>query len=151
MAKRPSYRAYEKRKMGSGRHPFHRLAHMIQQSFMAERFARFWQNWNPLFSYYLLYFVYRPLRNFLSRPLALLGTFALSGGIHDLAAMLILRRLHLTFTLTFTGFALFQILEEALGLHLKASPSWIRPLYHLTLILLSYFLARELSLILGWA
>lgn len=63
------------------------LQNMLQRSFGASSFAKFWQYWNPIWGYGLGKFVFAPLRRFLSLPFALLMTFVISGAIHDLVTM----------------------------------------------------------------
>jgi hypothetical protein len=58
---------------------------MFIRSFGASSFSWFWRYWNPVYSYYLNRFCYRPLRKVLPRPLAKMATFAASGFLlHDL-------------------------------------------------------------------
>jgi len=141
---RPTYRQYERRKLGGRAESAAGIAHMLRQSFFATSFAGFWRNWNPLFSYYLLYYSYRPLQKRLPRPWALLGTFLLSGAVHDLAATLLLQRGVFLFAPAFGLFALWVILEAWLGISLKPLPPGLRPLYHLALIAGSFFLVNML-------
>ncbi len=138
---RPSYRQYEQRKLGYRKNPVMGLLYMCRQSFTSDSFAGFWRNWNPLFSYYLLYYCYRPLRKRLPRLLALTGTFALSGAIHDLAATLARAELYYVFTGTFVCFGLWIALEEAVQLTLKQVSPALRVLYHLLLIVGSFCLS----------
>ncbi len=139
---RPTYRQYERRKLGYRKNQLSGISYMLRQSFFADSFSKFWRNWNPLFSYYLLYYCYLPLQKFLPRFAAVVLTFALSGAVHDLAASLLLMRVTFLFTLTFAFLGLFLNIEEGLGLHIKNSPLFLRPFYHLTVITASYFLAK---------
>ena len=56
----------------------------LARPFGADSFAGFWRYWNPVWSYYLAYFCYRPLRNRLPRPLAAFLTFVACGFVHDM-------------------------------------------------------------------
>ena len=58
----------------------------------------FWQFWNPIWGYGLGRFVYSPLKRVLPRALAVIMTFAISGGIHDLATMAVRRSPAFLFT-----------------------------------------------------
>ena len=141
---RPTYRQYERRKLGGHTDSAAGILHMVRRSVLASSFAGFWRNWNPLFSYYLLYYSYRPLQRQLRRSLAVMVTYLLSGAVHDLAASALLRRFVFLFTPTFGLFALWVILEAGLGVSLKNLPPRIRPLYHLGLIAGSFFLVSLL-------
>ena len=41
--------------------------------------GEFWRLWNPIFGYVLIFFVYRPLRRRMPRPVAVYRTFLTSG------------------------------------------------------------------------
>ncbi len=76
--------AYVRRRLGDGS-DLDRLGRMFSRSFGAGSFAAFWRYWNPVYSYYLDRFCYRPLRRWLPRPVAVICTFACSGFfLHDL-------------------------------------------------------------------
>lgn len=77
------------------------LRNMLMRSFGAGSFGRFWQYWNPIFGYGLGKYVYSRLRRFLPPALALITTFVVSGGIHDLVTMAIRRSGAFLFTLCF--------------------------------------------------
>ena len=74
------------------------LRNMLRRSFGAGSFAGFWQFWNPIWGYGLGRFVYSPLKRVLPRALAVIMTFAISGGIHDLATMAVRRSPAFLFT-----------------------------------------------------
>ena len=63
------------------------LQNMLYRSFGASSFAKFWQYWNPIWGYGLGRHVHTPLQQVLPPALALIATFIVSGGIHDLATM----------------------------------------------------------------
>ena len=56
----------------------------LGRPFGADTLAGFWRYWNPVWSYYLSYFCYRPLRSRVPRPLAVWLTFLFCGVVHDL-------------------------------------------------------------------
>ncbi|MCB0636231.1 MAG: hypothetical protein KDC54_06420 [Lewinella sp.] len=131
---RPTYRQYERKRLGGHGESLRGLAYMFRQSFMAPTFARFWQQWNPLFSYYLLYFCYLPLRPLVKRGPAVVLTFAATGAVHDLAASLAWRELVFICTPLFALFGGYLLVEAKLGWHLGGWPGWLRPAYHLLLM-----------------
>jgi hypothetical protein len=67
------------------------LRNMLIRSFGVGTFGRFWQYWNPIFGYGLGKYVYSRLPRFLLPALALIMTFVVSGGIHDLVTMAVRR------------------------------------------------------------
>ena len=125
---------YLGRKTGYRSTEWGRIVYMTRQSFTAPTFRAFWQNWNPLWSYYLTYKVYAPLRNHLPDGLALLLTFSISGFLHDVAAMAVLGRPFFLFTLLFSVFGLWVLAEAWSGYSLRKKSNWIRVMYHLILL-----------------
>jgi len=120
------------------------LRNMLCNSFGAKSFSSFWRYWNPIWSYYLRNFVYRPLRSFLPNSLAVVGTFLVSGGIHDLAVLLITRQWSLIITAWFAIIALVVALESYLSISLRKVVFKLRVVIHLATISLCYLLARFL-------
>lgn len=78
---------YLAHRLGPGTGPQMAL-NMVARSFTATTLGSFWRYWNAGFQFYLLTYVYRPLRGFLDRKLALLLTFALCGLAHDVFLIL---------------------------------------------------------------
>ncbi len=139
----PGYRQYERKKLGYRPNIIAGLGYMIRQSFLAGNFSRFWQNWNPLFSYYLLYYCYRPLLKYLPRFITIITVFAISGAIHDLAASVIKQQAFVLFTPLFAFYGLLVVFENYFWPDDYSLPVFIRPLYHLFLIIGPYFLVAR--------
>ena len=119
MRPRITYSKYERRRLGNKSGEFAKIAAMFRRSFGSGTFAGFWRYWNPLFSYYLLYNCYSPLRKYLPRYIAVMLTFMASGAIHDLFASLALLKLSVFFTPIFAGLGSLTILEEVSGLNFE--------------------------------
>jgi hypothetical protein len=86
-----------------GRTASEQAINFLARPFGADSFAGFWRYWNPVWSYYLGYFCYRPLRSVVPRPLAAWLTFLVCGFVHDLpfaAGALLGRDRGVSFTLT---------------------------------------------------
>jgi hypothetical protein len=60
---------------------------MIKKASNAPTYKRFWQLWNPVYHYFLLFYIYKPLRKFLPRFIAVITTFFLCGILHDILAL----------------------------------------------------------------
>jgi len=85
MSNRPSFREFTLRRMGNPTGPWDALGRMFSLSFGARSFADFWRYWNPVYHYFLSYWVYRPIRRILPRSVAVLLSFAFCGFFfHDL-------------------------------------------------------------------
>jgi len=65
------------------------LRNMMIRSLGAGKFSNFWKYWNPIWSYYLGKYIFKPLKIILPPDLSLLITFAFCGFIHDLVIMII--------------------------------------------------------------
>jgi hypothetical protein len=90
--------------------------------------AGFWRYWNPVWSYYLSYFCYRPLRRRVRRPLAVWLTFLVCGVVHDLPFVVgasLVGGVGRSFTLTvFFGLTgSLVLLTEHLGIRFAGSPN----------------------------
>jgi len=125
---------YIRRKTGNRSTEWERIVYMTRHSFTAPTFRTFWQNWNPLWSYYLTYKVYGPLRLHLPDGLAIVLTFALSGFLHDVAAMIVLGQGFFLFTCLFTMLGLWVLAEAWLGISFRKNANWMRVMYHLILL-----------------
>lgn len=108
------------------------LRNMLHRSFGAASFARFWQYWNPIWGYGLGKYVYSPLRRILPPAVALLATFVVSGGIHDLATMAIRRSGAFLFTPWFFLLGVGVVMGRAAGMDLSSRPWWVRAGVNLT-------------------
>ena len=113
------------------------IVYMLKASFMASSYRKFWQNWNPLWSFFLLFHLYKPLSKKLSQQIALFVTFTLSGFLHDCVAMLMTGKTSVVMTLSFSLAALIVMLEKKVGINLSKAPAPLKPLYHLLLITIS--------------
>ena len=113
------------------------ILYMLSASFFATSYRQFWQNWNPLWSYFLLYYVYKPSRKYCPQPAALVLTFIISGLLHDCVAMLLTGRLSILMTLSFFLASLFVLIEIFMDINLKNSARSHRFVYQLTLLTLS--------------
>ncbi len=75
---------FTNRRIGAGGHG-RQLSNLLVRPFAAPSFIGFWRLWNPVYGYFLYFWSYRPLRQFMPRPAAELATFAVSGFVlHDL-------------------------------------------------------------------
>jgi hypothetical protein len=130
-ARRPGFHAYLLRRAGTPRRPMTFLYNLLLRPLTAGSFAGFWRDWNPPLGYVLLFFVYRPARRLLPRPIATHLTFLASGLIHDLAANAgdLLRgtgRVDLSGTLLLAIFGILTVASEAAGMDLSHRPGWVR-------------------------
>ena len=98
----------------------------LQRSFVATSFAGFWQYWSPIWGYGLGKYVYSPMRRVLPAAIALIVTFVVSGGIHDLVIMALRRSLTFLFTPWFFVLAVGVVLGRAVSMDLSSRNMWVR-------------------------
>lgn len=125
---------YLNRKFGSRKSSLACIVYMLKASFFASTFRKFWQQWNPLWSYFLTCYLYKPLNKITHQYLAIFLTFTVSGFLHDCVAMVLLQKIHFFLTPIFSLFGIMVIIEKTIGLRLTKIPRLIRPIYHITLI-----------------
>lgn len=101
--------AYVRRRNGVPLGASGALRNMLSRSLGARSFAAFWQYWNPIFGYGLARWVQAPLLRVVPAALATVGTFVVSGAIHDLVTTLVRGSPTLLFT---PWFALLGIAVE---------------------------------------
>ena len=119
------------------------LKNMLYHSFGASSFAKFWQYWNPIWGFGLGKYVYAPLRRFLPTWIALVLTFVVSGGIHDLVVTAIRKSFVFLLTPWFFLLGLGVVLGKAMKMdtskyswHIRAGINFVYILFCLFLTLL---------------
>lgn len=128
-------KSYANRKFGNKKSLTGGLIYMLKASFLSNTFKGFWQQWNPLWSYFLTFYVYRTSRKVIPNSLAILFTFAVSGFLHDVFVMVLLQKPYYLFTLIFFTFGLIVCVESVIKISLNKFPKSLKPIYHLTLII----------------
>jgi len=133
-----------------GRTTGEQLTNALFRPFLAPTFAEFWWHWNPVFGYFLCVWVYRPLRRFVRRDMAIAATFVGCGLLHGAIAIglaAIGGRPPLA-TLAILWFAILGIvvaLTDRYHFTLTRVAVWFRPLFHVGLIVGCYRLAEWLA------
>ena len=88
------------------------LRNMIFRSLGAGKFSTFWKYWNPIWSFYLGKFVFKPIKTILPPSLSLILTFGFCGLLHDAVIMLIRWKFTLLFTPWFLIMGLWVIISN---------------------------------------
>jgi hypothetical protein len=110
----------------------------------APGFHRFWQTWNPGIGYftYRLYLrlIGKGLGGQRKRNPAVLLTFLINGLIHNLVAMIILRRCSFPLPFTFFALGVFTVISYALDkrLHFKRWPKIVHLALNISLIMFAF-------------
>jgi len=125
------------------------LKNMLYRSFGASSFAGFWQYWNPIFGYGLGKYVYAPLQRFLPSWGALIMTFVVSGGIHDLVTMAIRRSSAFLFVPWFFLLGVGVVLGRAVKMDSSKRPWLVRAVINFSYIILCLGITLVLRQFLG--
>ena len=125
------------------------LRNMLQRSFGATSFARFWQYWNPIWGYGLGKYVYVPLKRVLPAALAVIMTFVVSGLIHDLVTMALRRSVTFFFTPWFFVLGIGVVVGRAVGMDLSNLPWGARVCINLTYLIISVAITLVAKSVLG--
>ena len=124
--RRPGFHEYLHRRLGPrGRG---RWARFFLHPFTAASFAEFWRRWNPVYGYFLAYYVYRPAARYLPKPAAVMATFVFAGLVmHDLPAWVVVRRvLPPGGTIAFTLLGAGLVASQRTGMNLSTRPTGVR-------------------------
>ena len=120
------------------------LKNMMTRSLGAGNFAAFWKYWNPIWSYYLGKYIFKPLKNILPPAVSLMLTFVFCGFIHDVVIMLIRWDFVLIFTPWFLIMSVSLVISESINLD-YSKLAWIyRALINIAIIGISFILANQI-------
>jgi hypothetical protein len=139
---RPSLAVYVERRLGTGTRTM--LRNWVLRSFGAPSFGEFWRYWNPVYGYVLTYFVYRPLRTFAPRPVAVWLTFVACGFfLHDLIGWLLRREVRVPeMTILFAFFGGAVVLTNAVHLDLSRQPLLLRIAVNCSFVVIAWGVMR---------
>lgn len=118
------------------------LINMIKSAFGAKSFDLFWVYWNPIWSYFLNKYIYKPLRNKVHQFTAIILTFASSGFIHDLVSLLLYKKPSFFITLWFTVMGVIVIVFKKYKLVYSNLNINLRYTSNTALILISFLATK---------
>ena len=122
------------------------LRNMMIRSLGAGKFSIFWVYWNPIWSYYLGKYIFKPLKIIFPPALSLILTFVFCGFLHDLVIML----LRWNFELLLTPWFLLMGFCVVLGDYAKIDYSkltWvIRASINILIISICLFIAYQVRI-----
>ncbi len=127
---------YLTRRFGNRQGVLNGIKYMITTAFYAPSFRVFWQLWNPLWSYFLTYYLYKPLRQITTQYLAIILTFGASGFLHDCIGMIFLRKFSLPITLFFLHIGIAVVFEQKAIIKFYNISKGFRPAYHTAIMIL---------------
>ncbi|MFX0556743.1 MBOAT family O-acyltransferase [Maribacter sp. CXY002] len=110
------------------------LRNMFIRSLGAGTFSKFWQHWNPIWSYYLGKNIFKPLKLIFPQALSLLITFVACGFIHDLVIMLLKWKITLLLTPWFFLMGICVILGDYAKIDYSKFPWIVRAILNTTII-----------------
>lgn len=120
---------------------------MFIKSFQAKSFKEFWNYWNPVFGYFTLFYIYKPLTRKVPRPVRVLATFTISGFfLHDLLLwwpfcwLLTYKTRFPLGTVWFIFLAIIMLIVERFGFSTKKYTASIRVISNLSYLTFSFVL-----------
>jgi len=116
-----------------------RLIYMFKKSFTRANFRMFWNVWNPIYSYILTFYVYKPMRKVFAKTIAFILTFTVSGLFHDVIVYLMLGYTNFSATKLFITYALILLLEDQLKVNLSKN-KLLRIIYNFSLLMMPFLL-----------
>jgi len=122
------------------------LKNMMTRSLGAGNFSTFWKYWNPIWSYYLGKYIFKPLKTILPPALSLIITFTFCGLLHDLAIMIIRRNFSLLFTPWFLIMGSCVIISDFSKIDYSRYAWIIRAIINIVIIGCSYILALQIKI-----
>ena len=125
------------------------LQNMLQRSFGASSFARFWQYWNPIWGYGLGKYVYAPMQRVLPMAIALIMTFVVSGVLHDVVTMALRRSVTFFFTPWFFILGVGVVVGRVVKMDLSNYAWWIRASVNLSYLVLGAIVTIMAKRVLG--
>jgi GR25 family glycosyltransferase involved in LPS biosynthesis len=123
------------------------MHNMLKRSLGAASFYLFWHYWNPIWSYYLSRNVMKPLSRHLPFWLATILTFVVSGGLHDIAVILVKWRITFFFTPWFFIMGLLVVVTKQLNISYRTYSWLIRAVFNLAFILMSLMLTFSIEIL----
>jgi hypothetical protein len=140
-------RTYVDHRLGRGQPWWRQAYNLVARPLTAPSFAALWRAWNPVWGYFLSYWVYKPARRVLPHPAAVVVTFTASGLAHNLLAVLLSHRVNPFVTVWFVFYGEVVVVSEALRMDLSRLPPPARVVVNLVYLvgcyqLLSPFLPR---------
>lgn len=127
---------YINKKLDGVRGEIPQLKHMLKKSFTAPNFRLFWNYWNPIYSYVLTYYVYKPFRKIMPVKLARTFTFVVNGIFHDLVVSLLLKRVSYLVTILFVVYAGLLLIEDQVDVTIKKTSH--RVFYNMLLLFIPF-------------
>ena len=110
------------------------LKNMIIRSLGAGKFSEFWKYWNPIWSYYLGKYIFKPLKKVFPQAISLILTFTFCGFLHDLAIMILRWNIELHVTTWFFLMSLCVVLGSIAKIDYSKYPWIIRAFINLLFI-----------------
>jgi hypothetical protein len=131
-------------RLGASDDPLVQLRMMVHKAFGAASFSEFWQYWNPVYHYLLLYWVYLPLRRLsVPRPIGVVVTFAFCGFfLHDIVHVWFSR--FPIVTVWFVLLGLIALFGEAHGMNVSRLSPGPRAAIHGSSLVVAFLAATAL-------
>jgi hypothetical protein len=143
------FQVYVERRLGTGS-PWTQTWRVLVRPFLAPSLSDFWSLWNPVWSWHLQRWCYRPLRRRMPRATAALLTFIASGLAHNLLAWAVSGRFSPLTTVFFGVLGIVVLGAESLGWTYVWLPRSARPAIVIGHLWACLWAARSICRLCGW-
>ena len=120
------------------------LSNNLKRAFGAGSNAEFWKHWNPVWGFYLAKYVYLPMTRITPVSVAVLVTFAVSGGLHDLALFALGYDFGGFFAIWFALMGAALVVSKGVGISYSVLAFPIRVAINLAIPALTFLAAKTL-------
>lgn len=139
-----SLKDYVKRRNGVHLGHSKSLSNMLTKSLGAKSFDSFWIYWNPIWSYYLNLYIYKPSRRFFHPYIAIILTFIVSGFIHDLVSFFIYKKTSFFITIWFLLMSFVVVFSKAQKIEYDSLSIIIKSIINVSIILGCFCITKYL-------
>ena len=119
------------------------LKNMMIRSLGAGKFSKFWEYWNPIWSYYLGNYIFKPLKKVFPSAISLILTFTFCGFLHDLVIMALHWNFELLLTPWFFLMSLCVVLANVAKIDYSKYPWIIRAFINIIIIFTCLLIAYQ--------
>ena len=137
---------YVKKRNGVSLGDTNSLRNMMIRSLGAGKLSKFWQYWNPIWSYYLAKYIFKPLKIIFPPAISLILTFTFCGFLHDSAIMLLRWNFELLLTPWFLLMGLCTILGDFAKIDYSKFTWLIRASINMLIISSCLFIAYQIRI-----
>ncbi len=130
------------------------VRNMFLRPFVTSSLRSFWKYWNPSWGYFLLFYGYKPIKTIFPPWVALIGTFIISGLVHDMIYIvpMMMKKVEFVFPFITVWFFILSVailVTEYFKIDFTKTSLMFRPIFHVGYLVSTFILTRYIDLSLG--